>query len=324
MRPAACRARGVAAAFLLAVLPGCERSTPRTEPPLAAASAPASEPFRDYTIDPPIDASERSAPCPRVLSAAPNLTEIVFALGLGEQLVGRTRYCTHPPAAGAIPSIGDLYQVSSEHVLALKPEVVLIAGQGRAMRDVVARLGVEAVLLPDATLDDLYAAIEQLGRRLGRPRTAAALSGAIRADLERASRASRGAAGRAALIVIAPLATPPGPVHAAGPHSFYEDLLRRGGHRNAISGVEQAFPLISLEYVARADPDVIIELAPESAQRLGGDREARDAWRQIGRLRAVERGAVHVLRGPQHFLLGPRIAATQHELHALVAGPPDD
>ncbi len=311
------------APLLLLLLAACDRPPPA--PPAAAApatSAPTSRPapvLRDYAADPDIAPAERDAPAPRLLSAAPNLTELCCALGLRGALVGRTRYCLHPPGVASVPAVGALNDLNAEILPGLRPDLVLVSGTSRAIRDRLAQLGLRFESLPDTRLDDLFTSIRRLGELTGRPQTAAALAAALRDDLAAVTRRYAAAPPRRVLLLTGPLPDPPTQADAAGPGSFYDDLLRLAGHTNAAADTARPFAPLGLEAVVAADPDVIIELAPDRRARPGGDADAARAWARVGRLRAVAAGRVHVLIGPEHFLLGPRIAHTYAALAGLVA-----
>jgi ABC-type Fe3+-hydroxamate transport system substrate-binding protein len=109
----------------------------------------------------------------------------------------------------------------------------------------------------------------------------------------------------------------------AGPGSFYDDLLTRAGHRNVAETAGRPFAPLSLEFIVQADPDVIIELVAEAQLRPDGDAEARHVWAQLGPLTAVRQERVHVLRGHQHLILGPRVAHTFEALCRIIAGQHD-
>jgi iron complex transport system substrate-binding protein len=266
--------------------------------------------LRDYTVEPIVAEEEREPPAMRIVSLAPSITEICCALGLAEQIVGRTRYCAHPPAVQAATSLGGLHDLSREVLVSLRPEIVFAAGKSRQTIEALEGLSLRYVALPDATLGDLEQSIGEIGNLVGRPRTAELLIANIRADLERVAAAVRpDEAGASVLLVTGVLSEPPSPPFVAGPGSFYDELLTRAGYHNACAGlVNRSFCSLSLEALLKADPAVIIELDPDGLLRPGGDAAAAAVWGQIGSLRAVERGRVHVIRGPELYLLGPRVA----------------
>ncbi|MBL8878353.1 MAG: ABC transporter substrate-binding protein [Phycisphaerales bacterium] len=303
--------RGAAALLLASAL-----FAQHTRPSPAATSQPASAPpleLADFTQQPIIDESERDVPRLRIASASPSITELCCALGLREWLVARTQYCTHPPGLEALPSIGALTETNVETLLALRPDVVLLTDCSNAIRERLAPFKLRLVEMPVVKMDDLFTSIERLGDVAGRPKSARRLAAAVREQIAVVAAAHAGAAARHTLIVTDALTDPPAPPFVAGNASFYDDLLRSAGHRNAAPGGSPFAP-ISLEYIVRTDPDVIIEIDADGASRRKGDADAIAVWRKIGPLSAVREQRVHVLIGPQHFLLGPRIATTMNEL----------
>lgn len=261
----------------------------------------------------------RPGVCPRIVSAGPNITEICFAMGLGDCLIGRTRFCTYPPQAGAIRSIGGLDDVSMETVLELRPDLVLISGKSQAITERLSRLGLHYESVPDNTLDDLFSAAERIGELTARQAAARELVERVRGELALVARRYAATPPASVLVVLSPLTDPPAQVFAAGPGSFYDDLLRRAGHRNAAAAGGRAFAPLSLEHILRVDPDVIVELTPDGATRPEGDQDARRVWAKVGPLGAVAAKRVHVLVGRSYFILGPRIAQTFEALCATIA-----
>ncbi len=262
---------------------------------------------------------ERAAGRVRLLSAAPNVTEICCALGLQECLVGRTRYCTYPPGVEAVPSIGALNDLNAEALVRLAPDLVLVSGKSRAITDRLLRLGLRHEAIPDTSLADLFAGVERIGALTKHEARAGDLARRLGGDLDTV--AARYADGPRAqvLILTAPLADPPMRLDAAGPGSFYDDLLRLAGHGNILPADAGAFPTVALEFVLRADPDVIVELTADPGPRAGGDADALRAWAKVGSLKAVGARRVHVLVGDKYFVLGPRIAETLEALCECIA-----
>jgi iron complex transport system substrate-binding protein len=300
----------------------CERS----DKPPAPASAPATQASPtppDRVAAPYIDPTEAEGPCPRILSTAPNITEICCALGLVDCLIGRTRYCTHPPAVQRVPSIGALNDLNTEVLISLQPDLILVAGTSRAISERLARLDLTFESLPDDTLQDLLTAIERVGTLVARPRTARDLIRGITHDLEAVARRYANTPSARVLLTIAPMPDPPTQVYVAGPGSFHADLLRRANHQNVAQPAGQPYAPVSLEFILHADPDVIIEIVPDNTPgRLPGPRgdvQARAAWQRVGPLRALDSGRVHTLHGSRHLVLGPRIAQTFEALCATMA-----
>jgi iron complex transport system substrate-binding protein len=308
---------GLLPLVILAVV-SCERTPPPPRPAPVAASFPSSD-LRDWTREPLIDPSEQAPVKLRIVSAAPNVTEICCALGLRSALVGRTRYCDYPPEVQSVPAIGALIDVNVEVLLELRPDLILVSGTSRAQSDRFAALNLRFEPVPDDRLDDLFVAIRRIGELTGRTRTAERLCAGINRDLARVTARFAEQPSRRVLLLIGTLSDPPRPPYVAGPGSFYDDLLKHAGHENVVADVGGAFAPLSLEFILRSDPDVIIELDADGKAIPGGDADARRIWAKVGRLRAVENNRVHVLTGSQHFLLGPRIALTYDALCRTIA-----
>ncbi len=308
----------VLALLALAGLAGCDRGAPRSsdEPaPSSATTRSGGLTFRNWSVDPPVQTPSDVGP-QRIVSAAPSVTETLFALGLSERVVGRTRYCTHPPAVAEIPSIGALVDLNTERLRALRPDLVLVAGQSRLISERLDHADMRYASAPDVTLDDLFTMFDMFGEVAGARAAADVLARGVRDELDRVTARFTGAPSRRVLLLIGVLSDPPTPPFVAGPGSFYDDLLRRAGHRNAVQ--VGLFGAISFEAIHAADPDVIIELDPDGAARPKGAADALRVWRQLPRIRAVSEGRVHVLTGGQHYLLGPRIAQTYAALCAAI------
>lgn len=297
--------------------PGAIASRPSSQPD----SQPASQPtVCDFVATPQIAAGEEALPNLRILCGAPNVSEICCALGLRDRIVGRTRFCTYPPSILNVPSIGALIDANVETVVALKPDLVLISGESRGMTERLAPLGLNLESVPDRSLADLFSAIRRIGDLTGRVRTARLLCENIEQDMERVQRRCATQRPMRVLLVTGTLGTPPTPPFVAGPGSFYHDLLKRAGYIDAAPDEGRAFGTLALEAVLKANPDVILELDPDGTSRPRGDADARQAWAPLDAVAAVRNRRVYVLTGPEHFLLGPRVALTLQAICRAVAG----
>lgn len=305
-------------ALLLATLiSACTPAPPAAAPgPVKpSTTAPA---LADHVRQPVVDESERGLPALRIVSLSPTATEICCALGLRELLVGRTRFCVYPPEVSSVPAIGTLLDVQAETLLDLKPDLVLYSGTSRAQLDRIAPLKLHTESLPDRSLPDVFTAIRRVGELCNRPRTAAALCDAIERDIARVAAEVKIAGTPRVLLAIETLADPPRAPHVAGAGSFYDDLLQRAGCQNVVES-KASFAPLALESIARLDPDVIIEIAPDPHARPAGDGDALRAWQRLGPLKAVQSRRIRVLPGGEFFLPGPRVAFLFDRLCRAVA-----
>jgi iron complex transport system substrate-binding protein len=206
----------------------------------------------------PAPASSKAAPA-RVVALAPNLTEIVFALGAGDSLVGVSEFSDYPEAARRIPRVGGL-EVDPEKVAALRPDLVLAMAEGTARGAVsaIAAAGLPVAVVPSGSLDAVLSGIRLVGERLGRTQEAERL---IRELSRRRADVAKKVAGRRRPRTL--LLVWPDPPQAAGGGTFLNDLLREAGAENLV-GDRPGWPILSPEYVATVPVELLV--IPESEQ----------------------------------------------------------
>ncbi len=257
-----------------------------------AATAPAVEVIDDRGV-----VLRRDSPAQRVIALAPHLTELVFAAGAGNRLVGKVRGSDFPPEAQALAEVGDAAGLDFERILALQPDLVLAWGSGNRIADVehLEGLGLAVLVLEPRRLEDIPRHMRMLGALLGtgaRAR-AAELAFALRAD-----RLRERYSGKSAVNVLfeawhQPLIT------VNGEH-LISDVLRLCGARNAFADLPQLAAAVSPEQVLAADPDAII---------IGS--EASDAgsegWQGYRYLRSVRSGAIFTVSADLITRQTPRV-----------------
>lgn len=247
----------------------------------------------------------------RIVSLVPAATEILFALGAGDRLVGRTRYGTHPAAAREVPSLGDGIRPSLELVMEREPELILIfaGGETRATVERLSELGVATLALRHNTFADLRRNVLRLGRITDRPAAARRLLDRIACQLDRVAAVSTRRPVRPVYYEV--WSDPPVTV---GRGSYLDSLLRVAGGRNVFGELEAPSPRVGLEAVAERDPALV--LVPERQGTERGRRPARrPGWEAVA---AVREGRIRAVDGDLVHRLGPRIGEAARALAATV------
>jgi len=191
----------------------------------------------------------------RIVSLAPNLTEIVYAVGAGDRLVGRTRYCDYPAEAKRAAEVGDTMTPSVERIIALKPQIVLVstASQLEAFTKQLDQQKIAVYVTNPQSLDDVFRSIQTLGDLFGEHDRAATLV----ADLRKRADAVEAATKQTKPVkVFYQLSGEP--LYTIGRESFLTDLVRRAGGISATADVPGAFPRFSDEAALAARPEAII------------------------------------------------------------------
>lgn len=255
--------------------------------------------------DPAVPASPRRSP-ERIVSLAPNVTEILFALGAGDRVVGVTEYCDEPREAREIPRIGGFTNPNLEVILSLRPDLVIAVPNG-GNRETVARLtrmGVRVLVVHVRRIEGVLEAITTIGTAVGRGEAAHALVREIRGGLDRITAKVSGRERRKTAVVYGK-----NPLYLAGPGTFADELITRGGGTNIAGDAERDFPTFSFEAFLLRAPEVIIDAAMPSGGETPPDPLA--FWRRWPMLPAVQRKRVCIPPDDAPMIPGPRL------VHAL-------
>jgi iron complex transport system substrate-binding protein len=229
-------------------------------------------------------------------------TEILFSLGEGDRLAGRSRFDDYPPEVRSVPDVGDAIRPSVESVLLRRPDLVILIGgsdNSEAVRE-MDRLQVPYIVVLFNTLDDLRTNIFRLGRLVEREEAAAQLWAGIEAGLEAVRAAVEG---RPRPEVYYDVGYPPAFTVGAG--SYLDTLLTTAGGRNVFGDLASPSPRVSLEAILDRDPDVIVFPVSADSQATPAGLGERPGWEN---LRAVRAGAVVGVPAEVVHRLGPRVA----------------
>jgi iron complex transport system substrate-binding protein len=214
----------------------------------------------------------------RLVSLAPSITEIVYALGLADRLVGDTDYCDYPPEARRKPHVGSLLNPSLENIVALKPDLVLGTPEAnrREVVDQLERLGIPLYGVTAHSLEDTLGSIDDLARVLGGEAEAHRLVRELRIRIAAVEQRVRDTPRPRVLFVVwyQPLVT-------AGPNSFIADVIRRAGGVSISDDLRGDWPRLSLEEVVRRDPEVILFPHAESFSPGLEEIERLPVWKEL-------------------------------------------
>lgn len=244
-------------------------------------------------------------PAGRVVSLMPAATELVFALGAGGSLVGRTRWCDFPAAAAQVPSVGDGLAPNVEAILGTKPDLVLMyRSAGNSLATARLRgLGIPVLELAFDRQSDFEHDAAVVGRALGRDASADSLVRAVRTDLDSSSTTTEGPG-----VFVLAWADPPITI---GGGSFLSEIIRRAGAHNVFADSPQpSFP-VSIEAVVGRRPELILAVGADDPAFL-----SRAEWQAVPAVRA--RRLVRV-EGSMFNRPSPRIALAVRELRSALA-----
>jgi ABC-type Fe3+-hydroxamate transport system substrate-binding protein len=259
---------------------------------------------RFTAVDDAGDTVRLAAPARRVVSLIPATTEILFAIGAGPAVVGRTSYCDYPAAAKAVSDLGDGIKPNLEAVIASRPDLVILynSGQNAAVAGRLRELGVAPLRLNTDALSSVPRVARLLGRLTGNENAADSLSTVFDTALASATQPATRPRPKVLLLVWEQ------PPMTVGRGSFLNEVLERAGGENLFADVAGTDGVVSIEAVAARDPDLIFTMA-EGPSAFA----SRPEWQAVPAVR--EKRFLHVT-GSEFSRPGPRSPMAIRQLSA--------
>ncbi len=236
----------------------------------------------------------------RIVSLAPAITEVLFAIGSSDQLVGVTQYCDYPPEARLKPKVGYIHP-NLESIVALQPDLV-VAPREFLRADILGKLEqlkIPTFILDAKTIEDVLSHIQSLGRMLGRSESADGLAAQMRQRII-AIKTRTATLPRPRLLYVLNSE----PLITVGPGSFIDQLIELAGGANIAARAKTPYPRLNIEEVLKEDPELLIfpvgtaEGIPDSEQQV---------WKRWTTLSAVKYGRFHHIPSDLLNRPGPRI-----------------
>jgi cobalamin transport system substrate-binding protein len=290
---------------LTAGLKGCARGTTRRAWLVVCSAA----------LQACLTAALPAAPPQRIVSLVPNVTEMVYAIGAGDRMVGVSSYDTYPAEVKTLPKVGALVDPNVERILSLKPDLVIIYGSQDDLARQLARAGIDTFRYRHGGLAAVTATVRELGAKLGEAPAAEATAARIDAGIDEVRRRVAGRPRPRTLLVFGRERLALRGIYACGGVGFLNDILTAAGGDNVFADVKTEAVQASTEQIISRRPDVILEVRAVNEAFPIGDREAeRRVWTAIDAVPAVRDGRVTFLFDDRIVVPGPRIAEGTREL----------
>lgn len=244
----------------------------------------------------------------RIISLAPNITEILFALGLGESIVGVTNFCDYPEEAMKKPKVGGMTNPSLEAVVSLRPDIVVMTTDGnqKEFEEKIRSLKIKTYVFKARRISELPQGTRNLGRKLGAQEKADMLAREIEQSINafRASgQKSQGRNNKVLFIIW------PEPLIVAGPGTAIDDIITLLQANNSASQATVAYPKYSIEEIIHQEPDyIMIGKGHENVKEI-----SKGLLRKVARVPAVKNGSVCFVSDTL-YRLGPRIVKGIEEI----------
>jgi iron complex transport system substrate-binding protein len=255
-------------------------------------------------LDPWIAAQSKPS---RIVSVIPAVTEMLFAIGAGPQVVGVGSFDEFPPEIRTLPRVGALLDPDLERILALRPDLVVVYESQADFRRQLERASVPTFVYKHAGLADITQTITALGSRVGRDTEAASTVRLIESKLKDIRTRVQGRPRPSALVVFGRDALALRGIYASGGVGFLSDMLEAAGGTNVFADVAKQSVQATTELILARRPEVIIELRPQSMTPQDQKNEMA-AWRALSGVPAVRTNRVVILADQRTVVPGPRVA----------------
>ena len=248
----------------------------------------------------------------RIISLAPNITEILFSLGLDEEIVGVSIHCNYPEKAKDRVRVGSYISLDFETILWLKPDLVIATGAGNTQEMVkrLEQLEIPTFVIFPKDFDGILRSITDLGRLLDRGQEAQLITQGMRARRQRVMALTHGHYRPRVFLQIgeAPLVT-------VGKGSFANDLIHLAGGENIAGGDGEMYPRLSMEEILMRSPEVIIV---STMNPKGNHDKTLQEWTRWKTLPAVQQGRIHLIDSDLIDRPSPRIIEGLEELARIL------
>jgi ABC-type Fe3+-hydroxamate transport system substrate-binding protein len=254
--------------------------------------------------------AQRASPV-RLVSTSPSITETLFALGLGDRVVGVSSYCRFPPEVAALPKVGAFLSPDAEVIARLKPDLVFVHTGPNTAAAQLAALRIPTAMIDRGSLPTIFLTIRQIGAAAGVPDRGDTLIATITGRLDRVKTAVAGRTPRTVLIIVGRQTGTLSDLIAVGHSSYLNEVAAIAGGRNALpASVRLEYPRISMETVISLSPDVIVDIGEMGESPSDSDRRRQiteSLWKRQTLVEAAHEGRVFVTTDEAFTVPGPRI-----------------
>jgi len=255
----------------------------------------------------------------RIISASPDVTEILYGVGAFDRVVAVSDYCTYPPEVKNLPHVGKWEDTNLEQIVTLRPDLVIFTeAQAPFLADHLRSLGIRYLAIGDTRLNDVFTSIDAIGKATGHEAQARDLAARVRSRLDTTAARTRALTRVRALLVVDRTPGTLRDLYLATEGSFLCDLVRIAGGECAGAPARNGYAKISKEAVVELAPDAIIDFVHSAPGRLGEDPVA--VWTELRELAAVRSHRVYPVR--DEFVPHPsQFVAETAELFARLLHP---
>ncbi len=241
----------------------------------------------------------------RIVSLAPSITETLFALGLGDKVVGVTNYCHYPPCVDSIEKVGGYSDANLEKIIMLNPDVVVLQKEHEKHRFFLTRNGIKTITVDYKTIADICSSFVIIGKACNRKKEADSLVGCF-SSMFRKDTVENNFSPKV-LVCVGREGIGNGKINGvfvAGAGTFYNDLIHASLGENVFVEDSPQYPKLSLEGIITLSPDIIIDILSGNGNNC---KEIINDWKFMPNIPAVKNNRIYCINSDYATIPGPRI-----------------
>ena len=243
----------------------------------------------------------------RVISTSPAITEILFAIGAGDRVVGVTDFCNYPEQACRLPSIGGPLNPSTETWITLKPDLIIIQEDSEVIQKNAKIFEIPSLTVSVNNLNNILNSIQIIADSLHMPQAGHQLAIKIKTKIEGYRTHLKKIKPRQVLMLLSDTNDPSRDLYAVGRDTFLNELLTIAGGENVLPDTMARYPKVSKEYIIAKSPEIIIEVGPKSNLSKEETLARKKTWGKFSTLRAVKDDKLYFIGADYILIPGPRL-----------------
>jgi len=261
------------------------------------------------------------SPPTRIISTAPSITEMLYALGLGDRVVGDTIYCHYPPEAAKKPKIGTYIDPNLEAIAALKPDLVIIQKNPVQLQAKLERLGLHVLEVKHDNVNEVLESISAIGKATGTESQAAQLTTKLRKDLDQIHNRLATLSPATVMFVVGRAPDRIEDIIVIGRASYLNDIIQIAGGRSIFTDSVAPYPKVGIEEILARNPEVIVDMGDMTDTAGVTDEHKRAVvalWSRYPSLRAVKNHRVYAVASDIFVVPGPRMIDAAREFARML------
>jgi iron complex transport system substrate-binding protein len=256
----------------------------------------------------------------RIVSLSPSTTEALFALGLGEKVVGVTSFCNYPPEVKGKIRVGGYFNPNYEAMAALEPDIVIILPEQENVKNFLTELELKHLTVNNKTIHDILSAIKIIGKECGAEKRARELITTIKSRIKKIQEKTINLSHPTVLISVGRTMGSGSlkDVYIAGKNTYYDELINYAGGRNAYENEKIAYPMLSAEGIIHINPEIIIDMVADLSSNGLTEAMVRKEWQSVSSVEAIKDNRLFVFSRDYILIPGPRFILLLEDIaHAV-------